>query len=101
MEYFKKTIWFGIIIGICVPIVGAAIIKMVFELLAGADIIPTNYGVFSVNQERTIWVIGIIFNVIPFQFFKVRRADNVMRGILYMTILAVAIWLVYYFNSIY
>jgi hypothetical protein len=101
MSDFKTSIWFGIVIGICLPVVGAAITKMIFEQLAETGIIPTDSGVFSVNQERTIWVIGIIFNLIPFQYFKAKKAENVMKGILYMTILAVAIWLIYYFRTIF
>jgi hypothetical protein len=101
MNDFKTSIWFGIIIGICIPVIGAAITKMIFEQLSGANIIPTNSGVFSVNQERTIWVIGIIFNLIPFQYFKAKKSENVMKGILYMTILAVAIWMIYYFRTIF
>jgi hypothetical protein len=101
MDNFKNSIWFGIIIGICVPIVGAAITKMVFEQLANADIIPTIDGKFSINQERTIWVIGIIFNLIPFQIFKAKRSENVMKGILYMTLIAVTIWVIIYSRSIF
>ena len=101
MNDFKTSIWFGIIIGICIPVIGAAITKMIFEQLAGASIIPTNSGVFPINQERTIWVIGIIFNLIPFQYFKAKKSENLMKGILYMTILAVTIWLIYYFRTIF
>ena len=101
MNNFKNSLWFGILIGICVPVVGAAITKMIFEQLANADVIPTVADKFSINQERTIWVIGIIFNLIPFQYFKAKRSENVMKGILYMTIVVVIIWVIFFSRSIF
>lgn len=101
MNNFKNSLAFGIIIGICVPVFGAAITKILFEQLANANIIPTTEGAFSVNQERTIWVIGIICNLIPFQYFKTKNAEKVMKGILYMTLIGVTIWLIVYAGSIF
>jgi hypothetical protein len=101
MKDFKTSIWFGIILGVCIPFIGAALSMMIFEQLAKINIVPMIGGKFSVNQQRTIWVIGIIFNIIPFQYFKYKKEEKVMQGILYATIVAVVIWIGFYFRTIF
>jgi amino acid permease len=101
MKDFNKSIWIGILIGIAIPIVGYAIVLIIFEKLAKAGLIQSSQGMFSIAQERTIWVLGIMFNMIPFQYFKFKKADRAMTGVVMMTILAVFIWLFYYHESIF
>jgi len=101
MKEFNKSIWLGILVGIVVPIVGYAITLMVFEQLASIGAIQSFQGTFSNTQTRTIWVLGIIFNLIPFQYFKIKRIEKAMNGIVMMTIIAVIIWIIYYNKSLF
>ncbi len=101
MENFNKSIWIGILLGIAVPIVGYAVTLMVFEQLAKMGIVQSYMGQFSPAQSRTIWVIGIMFNLIPFQYFKVKKAERAMTGVLMMTIVAVVIWVIYYYKFLF
>ncbi len=101
MDNFFKSIWSGLIAGIFATVVGSALVKMLFEFLAGSGMIQWNNGVFSVEQERTIFVLGIMFNFIPFQYFKIKRAEKAMNGVVIITILATAIWIIYYYKSLF
>ena len=101
MENFKRSTLAGIIAGIAFPIVGSAIVMMIFEQLAKWGVISASMGIFSIEQERTIYVLGILFNLIPFQYFKVKKAENAMTGVVTMTIVAVIIWVIYYYKSIF
>ena len=101
MKEFNKSIWIGIISGIAVPIVGSAIVMMIFEQLAKSGLIQSYMGTFSIEQERTIYVLGIMFNLIPFQYFKMKKAGKAMNGVVMMTIFAVVIWIIYYYKSIF
>ncbi|MEZ4907394.1 MAG: hypothetical protein R2771_07090 [Saprospiraceae bacterium] len=101
MSNFKSSIWFGIILGLCVPIVGSALVMMVFEQLSAMDIMKTLNGVFSAGQTRTIYVLGIIFNLIPFQYFKVKKLEKPLNGVVLMTIILVFVWLIYFYKTLF
>ena len=101
MENFKRSMLAGIIAGIAFPITGAAITMMIFEQLAKWGVISASMGIFSVQQERTIYVLGILFNLIPFHYFKRLKAVKAMNGVVMMTILAAVIWLVYYYKTLF
>lgn len=89
----KNELLIGLIFGLCVPIVGAAIIMMIFEQLENSGIMKG----FSPSRIRTIYAIGILFNLIPFQYFKYKRYYEAMRGVVIVTIIAVLAWTVYFF----
>lgn len=101
MGDLKKSIWIGIISSIFASIVGSALVMIIFEFLAKNGMIQWYNGFFSVEQQRTIYVIGIMFNLIPFQYFKIKRAEKAMNGVVFMTIIAVVVWVVYYYKSLF
>lgn len=101
MENFKNSLWFGILVGISVPILGSAIVMIIFEQLAKMGYIQGSPGNFSIVQERTIYVLGIMFNLIPFQLFKIKKSEKALSGVVMMTILAVFVWVIYYYKSIF
>ncbi len=101
MYNFDKSIWIGILFGLALPVVGYALTLMVFEQLAKAGMVQSSLGQFSPLQNRTMWVIGIMFNLIPFQYFKVKRAERAMNGVLLMTIIAVIVWIVYFHKELF
>jgi len=100
MKDFYKSTWFGLLIGTAVPIVGSALVLILFEQLSKMGIIQSYMGSFSIEQERTIYVLGIILNFIPFQYFKFKKEEKVMTGIVAMTIVAVIVWVIYYYKSL-
>ena len=98
---FDKELLLGLVIGICVPVVGYAIIMMIFEWLTDAGLIAELGSSFSVIKRlRTMGVLAIAFNLIPFNIFKSKRKLRAMRGVLFATFIYAIIWIVRYWDSI-
>jgi hypothetical protein len=83
---------FGIIVGFLLPFVGLAILMMINEQLAALKIQSGN-GTFDGLAERTVRLLAICLNLIPFNIFSKRRMLPSMRGIFLPTILYIGIWL--------
>ena len=49
-------------------------------------------------RERTIAILAVCLNLIPFQLFKKRRNEKTMQGILIATFIYVFIWIYYFAN---
>lgn len=91
----KNSLVLGILLGLIVPFVGYAIWLMIFEQLENAGIMSATG--FSENwRERTIALLAICMNLIPFSVYNRRRYYNTMRGMVFPTILLVIIWFVLY-----
>jgi Mg/Co/Ni transporter MgtE len=89
----KNELWIGLLLGLCVPVIGAAVTMTIFEQLENSGIMKA----LSPTRVRTIYAIGILFNLIPFQYFKYKRYYEAMRGVLILTIFAVLAWAIYFF----
>jgi hypothetical protein len=91
----------GFAIGAVVPVITYVVVEFVFELLMNAGIMADLGSGFAVTKRlRTLAVIAIAGNLIPFQILKSRRNYNTMRGILLATFIYAAIWIVYFWESI-
>ncbi len=101
MEEYKDTLFAGLLLGVMVPILGAALTMILFEELVKSGIMKSYLGEFTIVQERTIYVIGILFNLIPFQYLKYKRYFKSMNGVVFMTILAIFAWVIYYHKSLF
>lgn len=101
MNDYLKTRWFGMIAGLFTPIVGSALVMILFEFLGKSGKIPTMGGTLSDNQIRTVYVIGIMLNLIPFQYLKKIKYEKAMSGVVIMTIICIAVWIVYFSKSIF
>ncbi len=49
-------------------------------------------------RQRTSALVAICLNILPLQIFKNRYMDQAMRGVVFPTVLLVAVWL-YFFGS--
>ena len=101
MNNFLSSIWFGLILGLLIPIIGSAIVMMIFEQLAKMNIMHTIDGVLSVGRLRSVYLFGIVFNLIPFQYFKRKNQEKVMNGIVIMTIILAAVWIIYFSKTLF
>jgi len=95
----KDKIIIGLILGFMLPVVGYAILLEIYELLSSSGII-SDVGFSQTFRERTIALLAICFNLIPFTFFNKRRMYNGMRGLVFPTVLFVMVWLYYFRASI-
>ncbi len=92
----QNHIVLGIVLGICIPIVGFAIFQMVFEGLESIGAIDAVTRSSSIGRIRTLSLLGICANIIPFEIYRKKRYENTMRGLVFPTIIYVVIWIVRY-----
>lgn len=96
----KDALLIGLVIGLCVPFVGYATIQMLFEQIADLEFL--NPETRSIRfRERTIAILAVCMNLIPFQLFKKRRFEKTMQGILIATFIYVFIWIYYFANLMF
>ncbi len=94
----KDSIILGVIVGIILPFVGYAVFLMLYEQLESAGII-NSHGFSPSFRQRTISLLAICLNLIPFIMWKGRYGYNTMRGIIFPTVAYVMVWL-FYFSSV-
>jgi len=91
----KDSIPTGIILGIITPLAAWFIVKFGFDILGSLNS-RSDFGSPPVWRPRTLALVSLCFNLIPFQIAKVKRYDKSLRGIVFPTIIYVAIWFLYF-----
>jgi len=88
---YKDNLWLGVVIGLCLPIVGYGILLTIVDF-ADEHLLPPHVYISEGFRNRTLSVFAICFNLIPFHLYKRRYADNTMRGMVFPTVLFVGLW---------
>ena len=85
---FKKDSFLvALLAGFCVPVIGYAIIMIVFEQLNNID--STSLTAIRPNTHA---LLAIAFNIILIQIAKKRQWNDSIRGIVFATIILAGIW---------
>ena len=91
----KNTILFGLLFGIITPIFGFYLVEALFDLYA------ESVGENGDWRLRTLAVIALCFNLIPFHLFKSQGYDEALRGVVIPTIIYVFLWVFYFWGEIF
>lgn len=91
---YKDNIITGILIGLITPFISWYIVQFGFEIIGNMSA-RSDFGT-PTWRPRTLALISLCFNLIPFQIAKVNRWDKTLRGIVFPTIILVAIWFLYF-----
>jgi hypothetical protein len=94
MDY-KDSIVTGLILGLLTPLAAWFIVKFGFDLLGNLNT-RSDFGSTPVWRTRTLALVALCFNLVPFQIAKMKRYDKTLRGIVFPTIIYVAIWFLYF-----
>ena len=94
-----NSIWFGIVLGVCVPILGFALMQILFEQLAAFGLVDEASTSISSRRMRTLSLLGICCIIIPFEMARRNRWDHSLRGMVFPIVLYVLIWLYYFRDS--
>jgi hypothetical protein len=87
--------WVGALVGLVVPFVSFAILLMVNDWLDASKFrLPGNQS-FAFD-EKTLFALSVCCNLLPFRFYRVRRMDETMSGIVLPTIVYVGLFFVWY-----
>lgn len=88
----KDSLILGILLGLAVPFVGYAIFLMIFEQIAASEWLSSDTRTISF-RARTIAVLAICLNIIPFRIYQKKWYQTTMRGVMIATLFYVGFWL--------
>ena len=88
----KDSHLLGVLLGLAIPFVGYAVILTLFEQLATIEWLSTETRTISF-RARTIAVLAICLNIIPFKIYQKKWHQTTMRGIILATLFYVSFWL--------
>ena len=92
----KNHILLGIILGICVPVLGYALFMYLFDGLTAIGVMDEITSGSAERRTRTLGLLGICTNIIPFEIYRKKRFDSTMRGLVFPTIIYIGIWVYMY-----
>ncbi|NRB64252.1 MAG: hypothetical protein HRU40_14715 [Saprospiraceae bacterium] len=95
----RNQIWVGLIIGLLIPFVGYALLLVILEEIHAAGYLQGGQGVF-IFRKRTILLMAICLNLIPFSFFQRIRHPKSMRGVLSATLIYSLVWIIIFGSSV-
>lgn len=96
----RNEILTGAIWGVLIPFVGVAVLMVIDETIVDMDIPLPNNNIYLGQKLRTLYLLAICLNLIPFQIFRNRRMDKALRGIGLVTIVYAIIWFFYFSSTI-
>lgn len=88
----QNTLLAGAIWGLLIPFIGVAILMMLDEWVVGMDLALPNNQIYLGQKPRTIYLLGICLNLIPFQIYRNRRMDKSLRGVGLVTMVYAIVW---------
>lgn len=97
MQYKNDKVWIGLIAGLLIPFVGYAILLMILEQLAASEALADRSLNFDF-RTRTLGLLALALNLIPLRFFRNRRANQAIRGLVLATMAYGLVW-VYFFGQ--
>lgn len=101
MQLKYDSVLFGIVLGSVSILIGYGLISYLFDLLIMANLMDEASNSMSSSRQKTLWLLAICCNLVPFNIFKNRKMDNALRGVVFPTILAVGYWVYTYFDVLF
>ncbi len=95
MERKKDSFLIGLAAGICIPVASYGVLLFLYDMLDKSEII-SDIGFAEDFRTRTLLLFAICGNLITLSFFRKRRMDNSMRGVVFPTMIFVALWFIFY-----
>lgn len=92
----KNSVFTGLVVGAIVPVLGYFAVEFIFGILTEMGLMEYVTGTGSSRRMRTLALLGICSNLIPFHICKNKRWNDTMRGIVFPTLLYVGFWLYQY-----
>ena len=97
----KNSIVTGLVLGCIVPVLGFIVVQFIFDTLTQFGLMAEVTAFFEGRRLRTLALIGICFNLIPFNISKNNRWDQTMRGIVFPTLVYVGAWLFRFYSELF
>jgi hypothetical protein len=97
----KNSLFTGIVIGAIVPVLGYIVVETIFDLLGQLGLMQISSGGPNSHRIRTLALLGICSNLIPFNISRKYRLDDTMRGIVFPTLVYVGAWVYKYYSVLF
>jgi hypothetical protein len=97
----KNSVWTGLLLGAVVPVLGFVVVEFIFNLLMDWGIMAEVSAGSGNRRYRTMLLIAICMNLIPFNLAKSRRWDQTLRGIVFPTLFYVAAWIYKFYGDLF
>ena len=97
----KNSIVTGLVLGCIVPVLGFIVVQFIFYTLTQFGLMAEVTASSEGRRLRTLALIGICFNLIPFNISKNNRWDQTMRGIVFPTLVYVGAWLFRFYSELF
>lgn len=97
----NNTIPIGLLLGAIIPVIGFVLFEGIFNGLELAGLIEEATVSSMGRRQRTIALLAICTNLLPFNFAKKRKLDNIMRGIIFPTLVYVGGWIYTYYDVLF
>ena len=97
---YRNNVFFGLALGIIVPLIAYVFWNSLFNVLDNASIISSD-GFSTSWRERTVALLSICMNIIPFQVYLKRRCEQTMRGLIFPTVILVCVWIYFFKDAIF
>ncbi|MEL7118166.1 MAG: hypothetical protein AAFO07_01955 [Bacteroidota bacterium] len=91
----RNNLPFGLGIGILLPVVGVLLLYLVFGQLDNAGW-ASSRGLTTSFRERTLTLVAICTNIVPFNYYYKRRMMLSLRGVAIATVILAMVWVIYY-----
>ncbi|MFT4665640.1 MAG: hypothetical protein ACI8YQ_000663 [Polaribacter sp.] len=98
MNLREDTFQVGLITGILVPVLAYGLWTLFFSTLTTLEIMDP-VGFSPSWRARTLALLAVCSNLIPFNLHKKAHHDNAMRGMVFPTVILVGIW-IYMFQDV-
>jgi amino acid permease len=89
----KNSIIIGLALGAIVPVLGYVAVEFIFNFLTDQGYIDPVSSSTSGRRFRTIALIALCSILIPFNYAKNHKYDQMMRGIMIPAFIYVAAWI--------
>ncbi len=87
------------VLGLILPVVVYALLLTLFEQMEVMGWLSSE-GFSEHFRERTLSIVALCINLLPFNRFQKRREQNAMRGIAIVTVLFGLAWLGYFASEL-
>ena len=91
----KNSILLGIILGVLIPFIGYALLLEIYDQLDAHGFI-SDVGMSENFRNRTIALLAICLNLIPFLIYNRMWYIKSMRGIIFPTVIYAFAWVMVY-----
>lgn len=95
----KNSLVTGLLLGAVIPVFGFLITEFIFDILTYFHLMEEVSASVSERRMRTLTLLALCFNLIPFNISKKNRWDQTMRGLVIPTVIYATAW-VYMFKHV-